>query len=45
MLLNDAECVFEDGNCLMWIDDDQNVVNAAKYFLQSNRVKFLIRNS
>ena len=45
MLLNDAECVFEAGNCLMWIDDDQNVVNAAKYFLQSNRVKFLVRNS
>ena len=45
MLLNDAECVFEDGNCLMWIDDDNNVVNAAKNFLQSNRVKFLVRNS
>ena len=45
MLLNYAECVFEDGNCLMWIDDDQNVVNAAKNFLQSNRVKFLVRNS
>ena len=45
MLLNDAECVFEDGNCIMWIDDDNNVVNAAKNFLQSNRVKFLVRNS
>lgn len=45
MLLNDAECVFEDGNCLMWIDDDNNVVNAAKNFLQSNRVKFIVRNS
>lgn len=45
MLLNDAECVFEDGDCLMWIDDDNNVVNAAKNFLQSNRVKFLVRNS
>lgn len=45
MLLNDAVCVFEDGNCLMWIDDDNNVVNAAKNFLQSNRVKFLVRNS
>ena len=45
MLLNDAEFVFEDGNCLMWIDDDNNVVNAANNFLRSNRVKFLVRNS
>ena len=45
LLLNAAECVFEDGSCLMWIDDDNNVVNAAKNFLQSNRVKFLVRNS
>ena len=45
MLLNDAECVFEDSNCLMWIDDDNNVVNAAKNFLQSNRVKYIVRNS
>lgn len=45
ILLNDAEFVFDDGNCLMWIDDDNNVVNAAKNFLQSNRVKFIVRNS
>lgn len=45
ILLNDAEFVFEDGNCLMWIDDDNNVVNAANNFLQSNRVKFIVRNS
>lgn len=45
ILLNDAEFVFEDGNCLMWIDDDNHVVNAAKNFLQSNSVKFIVRNS
>ena len=45
MLLNDAECVFEDGNCLMLIDDDNNVVKAAKNFLKSNKVKFIVRNS
>lgn len=45
ILLNDAECVFEDGNCLMWIDDDNNVVNAAKNFLQINGVKFFIKKS
>lgn len=45
MLLNDAECVFEDGNCLMWIDDDQNVVNSAKQFLKDNGVKFFVRKS
>ena len=45
MLLNDAECVFEDGNCLMWIDDDPNVANAAHEFLQSNKVKFFIKKS
>lgn len=45
MLLNDAECVFEDGNCLMWIDDDQNVINSAKQFLHSNEVKFFIKKS
>lgn len=45
MLLDDAECVFEDGNCLMWIDDDQNVVNSAKQFLKDNGVKFFVRKS
>lgn len=45
MLLNDAECVYEDGNCLMWIDDDQNVINSAKQFLHSNGVKFFIKKS
>lgn len=45
MLLNDAECVFEDGNCLIWIDDDQNVVNSAKQFLKDNGVKFFVRKS
>lgn len=45
MLLNEAECVFEDGNCLMWIDDDQNVINSAKQFLHSNGVKFFIKKS
>lgn len=45
LLLNEAECVFEDGNCLMWIDDDPNVANAAQEFLQSNKVKFSIKKS
>lgn len=45
MLLNEAVCVFEDGNCLMWIDDDQNVINSAKQFLHSNGVKFFIKKS
>lgn len=45
MLLESAECVFEDGNYLIWIDDDQNVVNSAKQFLQNNRVKFLVKKS
>ena len=45
MLLNDAECVYEDGNCLMWIDDDQNVIDSAKHFLKKNGVKFLVKKS
>ena len=45
MLLNDAECVYEDGNCLMWIDDDQNVIESAKHFLKKNGVKFLVKKS
>lgn len=45
MLLESAECVFEDGNCLVWIDDDQNVINSAKQFLHSNGVKFFIKKS
>lgn len=45
MLLNDAECVNEDGNCLMWIDDDQNVIDSAKHFLKKNGVKFLVKKS
>ena len=45
MLLNDAECVYEDGNCLMWIDDDHNVIDSAKHFLKKNGVKFLVKKS
>lgn len=45
MLLNDAECEFEDGNCLLWIDDDEHVVTAAKEYLKDNGVKFLVRKS
>ena len=45
MLLNDAECVNEDGNCLMWIDDDQNVIDSAKHFLKKNGVKFIVKKS
>lgn len=45
MLLESAECVFEDGNYLMWIDDDKNVANAAQEFLKSNKVKFLVKKS
>lgn len=45
MLLNDSECVYEDGNCLMWIDDDQNVIESAKHFLKKNGVKFLVKKS
>lgn len=45
MLLNEAECVYEDGNFLMWIDDDQNVIDSAKHFLKKNGVKFLVKKS
>ena len=45
MLLNDAVCVYEDGNCLMWIDDDQNVIDSAKHFLKKNGVKFIVKKS
>ena len=45
MLLNDAECVYEDGNCLMWIDDDHNVIDSAKHFLKKKGVKFIVKKS
>ena len=45
MLLNDAECVYEDGKCLMWIDDYQNVIDSANRFLKKNGVKFLVKKS